>query len=59
MSPRALMIVGALSGLFALTLSVLGAVPTGGTVIAIFASGAIFGKGYGVWEERCSKERKG
>lgn len=52
MTPRSLMIVGATTGVFSLFLAVLGAQPTSGTVVVVFIAGALFGKGYGVWEER-------
>lgn len=57
MSPRALMILGATTGLFALALSFIGT-PTSGTVVFIFAGGAVFGKGYGVWEERAGRSEE-
>lgn len=52
MTPRWLMIMGAVSGAFALALSVAGAQPSSQTMVLVFASGALFGKGYGVWEAR-------
>jgi hypothetical protein len=50
-SPRALIIVGAVCGIYAATLSLF-AEPTAGTVVMAFVCGALFGKGYGVWKER-------
>lgn len=50
MSPRALMIAGAAFGLpLMLASAVVGGAPFEAT---IFATGALFGKGYGIWEER-------
>lgn len=54
MTPRSLMISGAIGGLFALALSLIGT-PTSGSVVMVFACGALFGKGYGVWEERSDR----
>lgn len=56
MTPRALMVVGASAGAFAALMSLI-ADPTSGTIVMVFACGAVFGKGYGVWEER--SQRKG
>lgn len=53
MSPKALMAMGGSIGVFCLALSFIGN-PTSGTIVMVFAAGAIFGKGYGVWEERSS-----
>lgn len=51
MSPRSLMIIGSLVAAITVGLSFI-ALPTAGTVFMGFAAGAVFGKGYGVWEER-------
>lgn len=51
MKPKTLMIIGALVGIVAAVLSTI-ATPTTGTIMVAFISGAVFGKGYGVWEER-------
>lgn len=54
MKPGVLMSMGAFIGIFCLALSFI-ANPTSGTIVMVFAAGAIFGKGYGVWEERASR----
>lgn len=51
MAPRSLMIIGSLVAIVTIGLSFI-AIPTAGTVFMGFAAGAVFGKGYGVWEER-------
>lgn len=51
MKPKALMILGAFAGIVAAVLSTI-ATPTTGTIFVVFVSGAVFGKGYGIWEER-------
>lgn len=53
MRPRSLMIIGSLVAIVTVGLSFI-AIPTAGTVFMGFAAGAVFGKGYGVWEERRS-----
>ena len=57
MTPRALMIVGSSTGAFAVLMSLM-ADPTAGTIVMVFACGAVFGKGYGVWEERSKQKGK-
>lgn len=51
MSPKASMLIGASAGAFSLVLSFIGE-PTSGTIVMVFAAGALFGKGYGIWKER-------
>jgi hypothetical protein len=53
MTPNGYMIFGAVLGIFMIFTVGL----TGETVFAapIFMSGALFGKGYGIWEERSRK----
>lgn len=51
MTPRILMIIGSIVAIITTGLSFI-AIPTAGTVFMAFAAGAVFGKGYGVWEER-------
>ena len=55
MKPGTYMVFGGLTGMaLSLICAVLPATaPT--TVVCIFAAGALFGKGYGVWEERSRK----
>jgi len=48
-TPRAYMIIGALAGSTALLADWIGSVSVS---LLGFAAGALFGKGYGVWEER-------
>ncbi len=50
MSPKASMLIGASAGAFSLVLSFIGD-PTSGTIVFVFASGALFGKGYGIWKD--------
>jgi len=54
MKPGTLMSMGAFIGVFCLALSFIGQ-PSSQTIVLVFAAGAIFGKGYGVWEERLSR----
>ncbi|MCD1266902.1 hypothetical protein B5M44_22025 [Shinella sumterensis] len=54
MKPGTLMSMGASVGGFCLALSFIGQ-PSSQTIVLVFAAGAIFGKGYGVWEERTSR----
>lgn len=58
MNPKALMITGALVGVIATTASFVASVPAASVVVAVWAAGALFGKGYGVWEERQRKDWK-
>lgn len=58
MKPRTLMIMGASVGIFAAALSTV-ATPTTGTIVFVFMSGALFGKGYGVWEQRAGRQDQG
>ena len=51
MKPGVLMTIGASIAALNLALSFI-AEPTSGAVVMVFAAGALFGKGYGVWEER-------
>lgn len=51
MTPRALMITGAAMGLFGATVAVIRS-DVGQFAVFLFAAGAVFGKGYGVYEER-------
>lgn len=51
MKPSALMMLGASLGVFALVVTAM-AEDAAVFSVLLFASGAIFGKGYGVWEER-------
>lgn len=48
MTAKSLMILGALVGTVAMLLDING-IHTG---IVLFAGGALFGKGYGIWENR-------
>ena len=52
MSPKGLMTLGVATGLVAIVCSLLAMRIDGGIVILTFAGGMMFGKGYGVWEER-------
>ncbi|GAA4180513.1 hypothetical protein [Shinella granuli] len=54
MKPGALMMLGAFAAFVAIAASLLGRAD-GGIAVLIFAGGAVFGKGYGVWEERGSR----
>lgn len=49
MKPGSLMLLGAVSAAVAAAVVVSGRVDGG---VMLFAAGALFGKGYGVWEER-------
>lgn len=51
MKPGALMIMGVVAGLVASAGAIFDA-ETPSTVVMAFAAGAVFGKGYGIWEER-------
>ena len=51
MTPRALMITGATMGLFGAAVAVVRS-DVGQFAVFLFAAGAVFGKGYGVYEER-------
>lgn len=55
MKPGTLMVMGAFVGVFCVALSFIGD-PTSGTIVMVFAAGSIFGKGYGVWEERLGRD---
>lgn len=48
MTPKSLMILGAVVAIIAFSSGLLGT----DTLALSFAAGAMFGKGYGVWEER-------
>lgn len=50
MRPGSLMKLGAALGLFSVILAIVS--PSVIQPIFVFASGAVFGKGYGIWEER-------
>lgn len=50
MTPKAYMIYGAAVGVFITMLEILPAHPQVGMLA--FAAGMLFGKGYGIWEER-------
>lgn len=52
MTPKQYMIFGALYGSFMVILSVTSTLDSSLFSVPIFAFGAIFGKGYGIWEER-------
>lgn len=53
MSPKALMITGAIGSL---TLIFIASIFKPDFVhFALFGFGALFGKGYGIWEERCRR----
>lgn len=59
MSPRGYMLLGAFAGIVSAAFSFSSA---GFNPVLIFAAGALFGKGYGVWEERgraALREEKG
>lgn len=51
MTARSLMITGALTGFLVAVFSIAFKL-VGETSLMLFACGALFGKGYGVWEER-------
>ncbi|WP_439604542.1 hypothetical protein [Shinella sp.] len=51
MTPRALMIFGALLGIFGVALAIVRP-DAGGFSVFLFAAGAVFGKGYGIYDER-------
>lgn len=51
MKPRHAMLIGAAFGLSLVAVAIFVAMPAG-ALTAMFACGALFGKGYGVWEER-------
>lgn len=53
MSPKGYMILGAIAGLTQfVAASVFPLAYPDGFAVFVFAAGAIFGKGYGIWEER-------
>lgn len=51
MTPKVLMSMGAFVAVVLFVGSVV-AIPSSATVVVAFISGAVFGKGYGLWEER-------
>lgn len=55
MSPKVLMLLGGLGG-FGLLIA-FSFTPAGGSTVAVFALGALFGKGYGIWEERARRAK--
>lgn len=57
MRPASLMIVGATVGIFQLFLaSLLPLQSQADFTVLVFAAGALFGKGYGIWEARDGTE---
>lgn len=54
MKPKALMLLGAASGVASLAIVIVASkgFDLASVAIIVFASGAIFGEGYGIWEER-------
>jgi len=52
MSPRALMIFGSSVGVSLVFISIWMPDTISTTAMCIFAAGMLFGKGYGIWEER-------
>lgn len=56
MSPRAYMIFGSSVGMAMMIISVLMPDTISTTAMCIFAAGMLFGKGYGIWEERTRRK---
>ena len=58
MKPKSMMIFGVVSGILWLGVEIAGF--NGGQIpMLMFASGMLFGKGYGVWEERDRNKEAG
>ena len=55
MSPKRLMIVGITSGI-AISILDMGGFHMLNNIVVAFASGALFGKGYGIWEVRSKND---
>jgi hypothetical protein len=55
MRPRSLMLMGAFVGILGGLATAVLHTGSGGLPVLIFAGGMVFGKGYGVWEERARK----
>lgn len=58
MKPWALMTLGSAVGVTSVAIAVL-ARDAGHIAVLLFAAGALFGKGYGVWEERGRNKHQG
>lgn len=56
MRPKQLMLVGLL-GLIASVMCEVASANIGSLAVFAFANGMVFGKGYGVWEERQERKR--